>query len=432
MKQTKTTIFLFSVIDYSAMEQYFEQMAAQGWMLEKIGVIFARFRRIEPAKLRFTVDIFTEPHTNPKSRGLQDYITLCEESGWRYVAGANRFQIFCADAGEAPTPIQTDDSLAEKIIHKTLLGPELLVFLLCLPSLLLNFSLLFKFPYTRLYTNIGMLSAFYFPVFAIPLSFYLVSYLLWLIQAKRNVLRGLPLPKVHLGWARARGITMLVVAVLLISATFVACIWDAMNGKTFILPALLVPLLGAFVGIALQRGKAANSNRLSIKQLIIGAGLVAVLTVAGGFLTIRMAVRPPNEQKQPLPEGYTALTLEDFHIYNHNVSRFSKEGSLLVPLRYEYWEASQQGSIYTESITAATPGIARYIFDSIIKEYEQHAWSTIEYSDSFLWNADDACFLYEPDGSLLLLKDRQVLLLRGSMLSEEPSVRETVRKVLGL
>lgn len=432
MKQTKTTIFLFSVIDYSAMEQYFEQMAEQGWMLEKVGVVTARFRRIEPAKLRFTVDIFTEPHTNPKSRGLQDYITLCEESGWRYVAGANRFQIFCADSGESPTPIQTDDSLAEKIIRKTLLGPELLVFLLCLPGIFTNLSLLFEFPYTRLYTNIGILAAFYFPIFAIPLSFYLVSYLLWLIQAKRNVLRDLPLPKVHLGWARARGITMLGIAGLLLSATFVAGIFDAMNGKTFILPALLVPFLGIPVGLALRRGKAANNNRLSVKQLIIGAALVAALTVVGGFLTIRMAVRPPKELKQPLPEGYGALTLGNFELGDAEVSRFSKDGSFLVPVRYEYYELSAQGTVHTESMLAATPGIARYIFDSILKEYEQHVWSTLEYPDPSLWNADDACFLYEPDGSLLLLKGRQVLLLRGSMLSEEPSVRETVQRVLKL
>ncbi len=139
-KTTKTTIFMFSLLDYKAMEEYFEIMAAQGWMLDKIGTWTVRFKKINPQNLKFTVDLFPylTAFDSPHSQDVKNYQELCEQSGWHFVTTANKFQIFYANSDENPIPIQTDSSVEEKIVRQSVFGIEFLVFLICLPALLFS------------------------------------------------------------------------------------------------------------------------------------------------------------------------------------------------------------------------------------------------------------------------------------------------------
>ena len=54
MLKTKYEYNFYSFYDHTGMEQHFEKMAAQGWLIEKLGY-FWRYRRIEPQALLFAV-----------------------------------------------------------------------------------------------------------------------------------------------------------------------------------------------------------------------------------------------------------------------------------------------------------------------------------------------------------------------------------------
>ena len=54
MLKTKYEYNFYSFYDHTGMEQHFEKMAAQGWLIEKLGY-FWRYRRIGPQALRFSV-----------------------------------------------------------------------------------------------------------------------------------------------------------------------------------------------------------------------------------------------------------------------------------------------------------------------------------------------------------------------------------------
>ncbi len=92
-------------------------MAAKGWMLDEIWIFnIFKFKRCEPKNLRFTVDIprlsDTCPDTSLQNYELlfNEYIEICESSGWKHIVENSEYQIFFTEDTNA-VDIQTDDSL---------------------------------------------------------------------------------------------------------------------------------------------------------------------------------------------------------------------------------------------------------------------------------------------------------------------------------
>lgn len=111
-------VFLHTAYDLKTIEDYLENMAANGLMFVKQVGIFFYFKKCEPAKLRFCVDVFGKASmfdSRPESDTL-DYITYCEESGWHYLYSNGKLQYFFTE-DETATPIQTDNSMRLKLIN---------------------------------------------------------------------------------------------------------------------------------------------------------------------------------------------------------------------------------------------------------------------------------------------------------------------------
>ena len=58
MKETKRRLETFSFYDRTGLEEHLARMAAEGWLLDKIGQFLWHYRRIEPKKLTFSVTYF--------------------------------------------------------------------------------------------------------------------------------------------------------------------------------------------------------------------------------------------------------------------------------------------------------------------------------------------------------------------------------------
>ena len=424
-KELKRTVFLFSVIDYHAMEEYFEEMARNGWMLEKLGGITATFRKIEPVDLKFTVDIFpgSSMFESANSRSWQDYKNLCEESGWTYVAKGNNYQIYYCKAEETPIPIQTDSSIAEKIVSKTVFGPELAVMLLCLPALCTSLGGLFNFDYSRLFTNTGVVSSLLFPFLIIGLFWNMLTYVIWLVRAKLAIKKGAALPQTSVGSARFRGILLLCVSVLMVAAFLFAALGDMRNGHTYLLSVLLIPLLSIFPAVWFRKNvqskqRSKKKNIAIFAAIVVAAGLFGMIATPFAILSSASF----GDRRQTLPQGYDALTLQAFGIQNPTVSRFSKDGSFLVPQKYDYYELSPNGDVRTDYMQAIHPRLARYIFDGILKETIEKPWGDILQADPKPWGADEALYLDEYRKTIMLLKGNCVLVLESNFDFQDSAV----------
>lgn len=106
----KWTLFTVSPGDFKTLERYLNEQAAQGWELERTGIL-ARWKRTQRRDLTYCVDL-ADPG---RSREEQtEYIDLCAEGGWELVGVANNLYIFQSRPGADVIPIQTDRELEKR------------------------------------------------------------------------------------------------------------------------------------------------------------------------------------------------------------------------------------------------------------------------------------------------------------------------------
>lgn len=116
-------LFLVSAYDMRAIEEYLEGMARAGLMFAKRKGMFFYFEKCEPKRVRFFVDVFAKASifdTRPDPK-TEEYIEYCMASGWKHLHTDGKLQFFCAESENA-VPIQTDNALRLKLIHKNTLA----------------------------------------------------------------------------------------------------------------------------------------------------------------------------------------------------------------------------------------------------------------------------------------------------------------------
>lgn len=109
MKEHKRDFIPFSFYDLTGMARHLEEMAAKGWMVERMSNFGWRYRRIPPQKLHFTVTYYPrasefDPEPGEDQLTFQDF---CRHSGWKLAAASGQLQVFCNEQDD-PVPIATD------------------------------------------------------------------------------------------------------------------------------------------------------------------------------------------------------------------------------------------------------------------------------------------------------------------------------------
>lgn len=100
---------LYSYYDHAGIARHLEDMARQGWQLEKAGSVFFTYHRCDPAELHYAVVYFPKASQfDPEPPAEQrEFWELCKATGWELVTSRYQMQIFCNPAKD-PTPIETD------------------------------------------------------------------------------------------------------------------------------------------------------------------------------------------------------------------------------------------------------------------------------------------------------------------------------------
>ena len=120
MKEKKREYSLYSFYDRTGIQKHLEEMAEQGWMLEKIGQCFWHYRRIEPKKVRFAVSYFPSASTfDPKPSEKQEtFREFCEHAGWKLAVDSAQLEIYWNE-DENAIPLVTDALVELETIHKS-------------------------------------------------------------------------------------------------------------------------------------------------------------------------------------------------------------------------------------------------------------------------------------------------------------------------
>lgn len=216
MKNVKREwIPLYSYYDRSGIAAHLADMAAQGWMLEKLGAWSWRYRRTEPRKLRFAVTYFpaASQFDPAPSQGLETYRDYCAQAGWQLVADTAQVQIFCNE-DENAVPIETDPAVEfsniRRCMKKSFLTSYVLLLLLSLYQIGFRIHRVWTDPVDTLSNSSSLLSALVWPLLDAVIVVELVRYFRWQRRAGAAAEAGAPLPELRsvrwlglllLGWS---------------------------------------------------------------------------------------------------------------------------------------------------------------------------------------------------------------------------------------
>ena len=85
-----------SLYEIAGIESWLSDLSAQGLALERFGLHFAYFRRTEPCKMIYRLELLPRPMEEPDDEMLDFYLY----NGWEYVTTMNRlFWVFRALPG---------------------------------------------------------------------------------------------------------------------------------------------------------------------------------------------------------------------------------------------------------------------------------------------------------------------------------------------
>ncbi|MEK5068675.1 DUF2812 domain-containing protein [Sporosarcina sp. FSL K6-1508] len=98
-------------------ESWFQDMAAKGFHLKKMGLRFAHFVKGEPKKMRYRIDVAIN------KKNIPEQIEMYADSGWDYVTGYQYFQVYSSPVERNAPELHTDP--AEQSFTLSALGKKL-------------------------------------------------------------------------------------------------------------------------------------------------------------------------------------------------------------------------------------------------------------------------------------------------------------------
>ena len=312
MSTVKRTLVNVSFYDPEAIQRKLEQMAAQGWMIQKVGNLFWTYTKIPPQKLRFAVTYFpgaSEFDPKPSEKQLEKE-ELCAQDGWRLVLRWDVMQIFCTDREDA-VPIDTDPVPQVDNIHRTMqkkvLVSQLVMALSVLGFLYLQLSQLWRDPADYLSDNSRLFTIPLWLMLLLMTIYELVIYFRWGRRAKEAAEHGVFLPVRSHPWLSWAAVGLATVFLLLsVSASSGGFLFLLSIVVVMVIPFLLANwMLGELKGRGVSRRvNLAVTSAAIFVLVIVGTGAVVVGAATQGWLTL-------GEESQPVGQyDWDGLTMD--------------------------------------------------------------------------------------------------------------------------
>lgn len=418
MKNVKRRICSFSFYDQQAIQKTLEDMAEQGWMLEKTGGFFWTYRRTEPKRLRFSVTYF--PAASDFAPGPTDgeltRLDYCRQDGWVLVVSWGVMQIFYNEDTDA-VPIETEPvTQVENIrrsMKKQVLLPQAVLCGMLLWSLFIRVSMWRRDIVGELSNPILFYPTLMYVMLVLACLYEIGFYLSWSRKARsaaRN--EGVFLP------IQSRPVISWIL--LALSALFLLLCYGTFHGPFgyAMLWLCVVPLITVFGNLIKKylkkRGVSRNVNRMVsvISVVLLTFLLIGVITVSiirdGTYFsygknvvgTYELYGRTREIYDDPLP-----LEIEELADVRAQWSKEAdrQETILLSSTEYrQYAILMDSNDIVAEHKLTYTISEVKWDFlhdfikRAVLNARQEEGEFTDHYEpvDASVWNADDAYRLY--------------------------------------
>lgn len=324
MKNTKIKYFVFSTYECTAIEEYLEEMAREGWFLESISESRFKFNKIEPKNLKYSVEPVYQVSTldAPDSNTALKYREYRESLGWKYICEKGKLQIFYSEENSDLPPLHTNENEKFKSVFKSSLFEISLKLLLIL---LLSFNIynsIFNGNISYILTsNLSLLSVVLLSILIVMNTVEVISFITWSIKAKIAINNGLPIPYNTLKQFKRKNVITKAINISMIFCLLVILLIDkstSSDASTSILLALLMILtifiIDRLTKKFLQKTKYSKRTNILIRSgsivfsffLVIFVTLNTIMGIAGDSFIGENGISKTN-----LP-----LTLSDFKLSN--------------------------------------------------------------------------------------------------------------------
>jgi heme/copper-type cytochrome/quinol oxidase subunit 4 len=308
---TLRQVYIGTIGDMKNLEQHYSDMAAKGWMIDKIGSLTHRYRAIEPSKRCFFVDLLPQitAFDYPENENAQEYRRICEESGWSFIAANKQFHVFCADGeNDSPIPIHTDHGIHAKIYLKACRKYELPAFLFIL------FFLWFLSPMGNgaevFLSNILLYQAIGYFCFLPGYVWTFASVIRWYLRTRESAKNDLPMPVVRRRVAKLRNYTLLAGFALFLICTILGVVLEIAGGMSVTIGLIvLIPLLALGVGFWIRKQiDTRRRTRAGNIGLTVAALIIMEIIILGG--TVWAIMNMPFSADAESRGSRPALTLK--------------------------------------------------------------------------------------------------------------------------
>lgn len=295
MKEIKREFMpMYSFYDRDGIADHLEQMAAKGWLLEKMSAWCWTYRRIEPKNISFAVTFFPKAtQFDPQPiEGLETFREFCAEAGWIHTADNGQMQVFYNEQPH-PTPMETDPAADLANIHRAMKGflstYRMLLALGLLEMLFLLWQGLQR-PIQQFSNPAHLNALFAFLPTVLLAGVELWRYSRWRKRAAEAVELGEPLPQLRSArWLQRLIWVMVLIELVILFGVSGAASADTLLALIFMLVMLtLTVFLANSISKTLRRmGARAWVNRLVSLGVVVAmtvgimAGMVAIIFKAG-------------------------------------------------------------------------------------------------------------------------------------------------------
>lgn len=157
--------------NFGLMEKWYEEMAREGWQIEKIPLPFVhKFKKTEPTDIKYKISIAPNEtwHVKFSKEELADYDQMTDDYGWHLVDRTFNMNLYKVDE-EGVDSLYDDDSYEIEILNKSIKGEIISLSLTTLIFAFLAFSNIAKLRSSEIYYS-------NFPIFMGPACIFLIIF----------------------------------------------------------------------------------------------------------------------------------------------------------------------------------------------------------------------------------------------------------------
>ena len=343
MKQIKREYMPFySFYDRSGVARHLEDMAAQGWLVEKMNGFYWQYRRTEPKQLRFAVTYFPKASqfAPAPAEGLETFWELCAEAGWILAADNAQIQIFYNEDPNA-TPIETDPEAEFQTIHRSMKKSTVSSYWTLLALSLFECGFLFwqllNDPIDQFSNPLQLNSTFSFVPLALLSAVELVRYYRWQKRCRAALEVGDPLPELRS--ARWLSILILILAGMQLLTLLSTSLRFSKSMAITMVFMLLYMCLMFFLANSIRK----TLQRLRVKSWVNKAVTVGVIVALMIGMFSGMIALVFKTSGSWFDESEDVTTYE---VNGHTFKQYHDELPLtvndLMPVDYENWSTQLQ------------------------------------------------------------------------------------------